>query len=917
MRTAVPPGAGRGPRFGPVDSASLGRSDEISALEKLLAADTGAARTLIITAAPGLGKSALLDELAGKSGDFTVLRGSASEFEASSPYSALHQLLKPRLPLASSLPAPLRASLETAFGSRPGRPDQLRLGLAVLALLGSVKPTLCLIDNAQWLDEDSARVLALVARRLHGESAVIVLAVRPDHQLASLHDLPSLSLPPLTDTGTRRLLSTVLPIPLDECVTDQIVAESRGVPAAVATLAAGIRRPSDLAGGYLLPAVVDVPAASKAAVEASLSRLSSAARTLALLAAADSTGDPVLLWRAAGELSVTRADAVALLDEGLLDIGARVLFRDPLFRPAIYQRAEPAARRAAHAALAAATPESFPERRAWHLGQSTSGPDADVSLLLESTAPTARARGGVAAAAAFYERSAALAEDPSRRFALTMQAAVANSDVGNLDAAAQLSAAARLHADTETQNARVDAFQACVAFSRSRRPEAAGELLSAARRWATRDPAAATIAYSSALVAAYLTGESASGTVGAEELVLDVTTRARPVDVVLPTLASALSGERAAVVPAARSSLASLRDHADDPDQFDPAWAWIVGSLAWDDEALHDITERQLAAVRRAGRNAALPMALTSRALVHLQGGELDQAAECVAEARGFSTSIPVLVELGIAAWRGDRRFVARTRDELCPPEAREFDPRHVVGCVYAELVLHNSTGNHAAALAAVDAYPPADEPGFHGFVPPELIEAAVREDRMEQARTAFDRLRVHAVAASTPWALGIERRCSALVGDPADAEARFAESVNYLADSRARLELARTQLLFGEWLRRRQRRGEAREYLRPAYKIFVAAGAELFANRAARELRAAGISPPQPQSTPGTLSAQEYAIAERVAEGKTSKEVAGELVLSPRTVDAHLRNIFAKLEIRSRREIRGALESIRRSRMT
>ncbi|ULN49480.1 AAA family ATPase [Mycolicibacterium goodii] len=898
-----------------MDSASLGRSDEISALEKLMAADTGAARTLIITGAPGLGKSTLLDELASRASDCTVLRCNASEFEAASPYSALHQLLKPRLSLGSSLPAPLRASLETAFGSRPGRPDQLRLGLAALALLGSVKPTLCLIDNAQWLDETSAHVLALVARRLYGESVVIVFAARPDHQLFSLHDLPSLSLSPLSEAATRRLLSTVLPIPLDECVKDQIVAESRGVPAAIATLAAGIRRPSDVAGGYLLPAVVDVPAASKAAVEASLSKLSYAARTLALLAAADPTGDPVLLWRAAGDLSVSQADAVPLLDRGLLDIGARVRFQDPLFRPAIYQRAEPAARRAAHAALAAATTgTSFPERRAWHLGQSTSGPDAEVSLLLESTAPTARRRGGVAAAAAFYERSAALAEDPARRFALTMQAAVANSDVGDLDAAAQLSAAARLHADTETRNARVDAFQACVAFSRSRRPEAAGALLSAARRWATRDPAAATIAYSSALVAAYLTGESTTGTVCPEELVLDVTARDRPVDVVLPTLANALSGERAAVVPAARASLASLRDHADDPDQFDPAWAWIVGSLAWDDEALHDITERQLAAVRRVGRNAALPMALTSRALVHLQGGALDQAAQCVAEARGFSTSIPILVELGIAAWRGDRHFVARTRDELCPADLQELDPRHVVGCVYAELVLHNSTGNHAAALAAFDAHPPADEPGFHGFVPPELIEAAVRQDRMDQARKAFDRLRVHAVTASTPWALGIERRCSALVGDPADAESRFAESVHYLEGSRARLELARTQLLFGEWLRRRQRRGEAREYLRPAYKTFAAAGAELFANRAARELRAAGISPPQPHSTSGTLTAQEYAIAERVAEGKTSKEVAGELVLSPRTVDAHLRNIFAKLEIKSRREIRGALEAIRRS---
>lgn len=915
MSSAEAPKAGSAARLPLVDSAHLGRYDEITELVDLLR-PSNAARALMVTGAPGFGKSALLDELVSRATDFTVLRCSASEFEASLPYSALHQLLKPRLPLASGLSIPLRAALETAFGSRHGRPDPLKLGVAALSLLGSVTPTLCLVDDAQWLDTLSAHTLALAARRLHGEPVVIVLAARPDHQHAPLHDLPSLSLSPLSEAGTRWLLSTILPIPLDESVTDQIVAESRGVPAAVAALAGGIRRPSDVAGGFLLPAVVDVPAASKAAAEAALSTLPPTARTLALLAAADPTGDPALLWRASGAFGVSGSDADPLTDGGLLDIGARVRFPDPLFRPAIYQRAQPAARRAVHAALAAATPqETFPDRRAWHLGQSTTGPDPGLSLLLESTAPVARRGGGVAAAAAFYERSAVFAEDPARRFDLTMQAAVANSDVGNLDAAAHLSASARLHARTDTQNAKVDAFQACVAFSRSRCPTTAGALLSAARRWATQDPAAATNAYSSALVAAYLTGTSTGDdTVDPGELVANAAARERPVDVVLPALAGALSGERAAVVPAARTALASLGDHADDPDQFDPAWAWIVGSLAWDDDALHAITERQLAAVRRVGRMAALPVALTSRALVHLQGGELDLAAECVTEARRFSTSIPVLVELGIAAWRGDRRFVGRARDQLCPADAPPPDPRHVVGCVYAELVLHNSMGNDAAALVAAEAHVVADEPGFHVFVPPELIEAAIRSGQVQQARAAFDRLRAHAVAASSPWALGIERRCAAMLGDPDKAEAGFAESVEYLEASRARLELARTQLLFGEWLRRRQRRNEAREYLRPAYKTFAAAGAVQFANRAARELRAAGIAPPRTLSTSGSLSAQEYAIAERVADGKTSKEVAAELVLSPRTVDAHLRSIFAKLEIKSRREIRKTLEAIRRS---
>ncbi|MET0451922.1 MAG: LuxR C-terminal-related transcriptional regulator [Mycobacterium sp.] len=893
-----------------MDLAQMGRRTEVAELRKLLdASRTGASAGLVVGGAAGLGKSSLLDEVETMAADFAILRTRAVEFESRMPFAALQHLLAPRLPLLPTLPGPRRAALEMAFGLRPGQPDPFQVGLGVVAMLTVVTPTLCLIDDSQHLDSASAEALVLAARRLGHEPVAVVFAARPNHGIVALDELPQLRLTPLSHDGARRLLSSTLPAPLDDAVRDQILGEARGIPAAIADIAC-VRVASDLAGGYALPGIITPPTPLIDDYAHRLAGLTEAARTFALLAASDPTGDPALLWRAA-QLAGVYGSAAAAADALSITIGRRVAFAHPLVRSVIYHCADASQRRASHDVVASATDGvTAPDRRAWHRGQAVVGANEAISRELEANAELASSRGGVAAAAAFLERGAALTADPRRRFQLTVHAAAVKLDAGDLDAAADLSAAARLDATDETNVARLDAVDAQTAFARTRRVDEARRLVAAAERLDTRELGPGAPVHLQALVAEYWTGRGTDANEEAPALERPASDSdgTGPADLVSPALASAMFGDRAAAVAHARRAVAALLEHATRPEGLDPASAWIVCSIAWDDHALAAIVDEQLTAVRDAGRVGVLPVSLTSRALVHLHAGELDLAAARVAEAKQFSDVVPELVELGVAAWRGDRRTAEQLGERLTSSAPTGLGPRQVAAVTYARLLLHNGTGNYRQALAAAAAGSGLDELGFHVFIPPELVEAAAFGDRRDMAVDLSDRLGAHAEAAGTPWALGIHRRCQALLSAESDAERLFAESVDYLRASRTPIQLARSQLLFGEWLRRRQRRSDARTHLREAFDAFSVSGATLFAKRAARELRAAGEMAPQPRGRIGGLSDQELAVAERVADGKTSKEVAAELVLSPRTVDAHLRSIFSKLGVTSRRDIRHAL---------
>lgn len=897
-----------------MDSAELGRRAEVAALRQCLgAAGTGAQAGLVVCAAAGLGKSALLAELAATAADVAVLHTRAVEFEADMPYAALQHLLAPRLPLLPTLPAPLRSALEVAFGSRLGKPDHFKAGLGAIALLTAVTPTLCLVDDAQYLDPSTAAALVLAARRLTHQNVAVIFAARSGHSVAALDQLPQLHLSPLNHVAARRLLSSTLPGRLDDRVRDQILSEARGVPAAITEVASYVRLASDLAGGYALPGAITPPARLNDEYERRLAGLSRAARTFVLLAAADPIGDPALLWRAADLAGIDGPSAADAIDAAALNIGLRVTFDHPLARSAVYVGAEPTDRRVVHELLAAASdPTTAADWHAWHRGQAVIAPDDDVSRALETAAVLARTHGGVSAEAAFIERGAALTADPRRRFQLILRAAAVTLDAGDVDAATDLGAAARLDAVDDTHSARVDVLLAQTAFARTLAAAEASQLIDAAADLARQNPRTAAPVHLQAMVAAYWTASHAAGPDNHERLSALAhqtveSENADIVDLVSPALAAALAGQRAAAVPMARRAVDALLARADQPDGFDPSWAWIVCSIAWDDETLGTILDEQLLAVRRAGRVGVLPVALTSRALGYLHEGDLAATAECVTEAQRLSTTIPAFVELAVAAWRGDRK----TSDDLLlrlEGSADPLSPRQLAASTYARLLIHNGAGNFRRALSAAEAYSGHDELGFHAFIPPEIVEAAAHDGRLDVARALTERLGEHAEAAGTPWALGVHRRCQALVSMDSDAEEPFSASVEYLRRSRTPIQTARSQLLFGEWLRRRQRRNESREHLRGALETFSGVGATLFAKRAARELRAAGEVAPQPRGSIGELSAQELAVAERVADGKTSKEVAAELVLSPRTVDAHLRSIFSKLGVKSRREIRYAL---------
>jgi len=896
-----------------VDSAQIGRRTEVDALGRLLdAARAGASAGIVVNGAAGVGKTFLLAEIETMATDFAILRSRAVEFESRMPFAALQHLLAPRLPLLPTLPGPLRAALEMAFGLRPGQVDPFKVGLGVVALLTVVAPTLCLIDDAQHLDPLSAEALVLAARRLGQVPVTVVLLARPDHGVAALHELPHLSLTPLLHDGARRLLCSTLGVRLDDAVCDQIIGEARGVPAAIAGIAGCVRAAAALAGGYALPGIITPPTPLMDDYGHRLDGLAVPAQNFALLAASDPTGDPALLWRAAQSAGV-EGYAAAAADAVSMTIGRRVTFDHPLARSAVYHWADASQRRASHEALAASTDAArAPDRRAWHRGKAAIGPDEEVSRELEANAIVAGRRGGVAAAAAFLERAAALSADPARRFHLTVDAAAVKLDAGDADAAAGLTSAARLDAIDEMDALRLDAVEAQTAFAKTWRAEEARGLVAAAQRLAAREPGAEAPQRLQALVAAYWTGHGPNATedLWAFDRRAFEPDRAGLADLFSAALSSATSGDRAAAVPLARRALGALSEDAAQLEVCDPALAWITGSIAWDDHALDRILDEQIAVARDTGRVGALPVTLTSRALVHMHAGELGRAAECVAEAKNFSDVVPEFVELGVAAWRGDRRTADQLCERLSGSSPLGLRPMQLAAVAYARLLINNATGNYREALAAAQVGAGLDELQFHVFIPPELVEAAALGGRMEMAVELSARLGRHTEAAGTPWALGVHRRCQALVSAESDAEELFTASVDQLRASRSPIQLARSQMLFGEWLRRRQRRSEARVHLREAFDAFSVSGAAMFAKRALRELRAAGEMAPQVRGRRGELSDQELAVAERVADGKTSKEVAAELVLSPRTVDAHLRSIFSKLGVKSRREIRHALPS-------
>ena len=903
----------------------LDRLTERAALGQLLeAARGGRSGALVVHGEAGVGKTALLGDAIASAAGLRIARVAGIESEMELAFAALQQLCAPMLDKLDALPDPQRAALGVAFGLNTGAaPDRFLVGLAALSLLSEAaeqQPLLCVIDDAQWLDRASAQALAFVARRLLADPVALVFATREPGE--EFRGLPELLVGGLRDGDARELLSSVIRGPLDERVRDRIVAETRGNPLALLELprnAPGVPGFPDTPG---VPGVAGLPGRIEDSFRRRLEVLPTATQRLMLVAAAEPAGEPALVWRAAERLGIGAGAVAPAADAGLLVIGERVTFRHPLVRSAVYRAASPAERRAAHQALADATdPQADPDRRAWHHAQATLGPDEDVASELERSASRAQARGGLAAAAAFLERSAALTLDPARRAGRALAAAQAKYQAGAFDAALGLVATAEAGPPDQFRRARADRLRGQIAFSSSHGSDAPPLLLKAARQFEPLDLRLARETYLDALAAAIFAGRLAHG--GGMREVAEAARMAPPPpgpprgpDLLLDGLALLICEGHPAGAPVLREAVSAFRG-TDVSAEEELRWLWLAchaAGMVWDHASWDVLSGRQVTLARDAGALFTLPMAFNTRSAAHLFAGEFTEAASMVAQAESVieatGSSIAPYGPLGLAVFRGQETQAAQLIQAITVDARRRGEGRVLSFVQWAAAVLGNSLGRYEEALAAAQQAS-EDSPAveFANWALVELIEAAVRSAVPERAAGALQRLSVIARACGTDWALGAEARARALVSDGAAAENFYREAIERFGRTRQRVELARAHLLYGEWLRRQRRKRDARDQLGRAYQIFDSIGAEAFAERARIELRATGAQAlKRTAGTPDILTAQEALIARLASQGASNPQIAAQLFISSATVAYHLGKVFAKLGISSRSQLARAL---------
>jgi DNA-binding CsgD family transcriptional regulator len=712
---------------------------------------------------------------------------------------------------------------------------------------------------------------------------------------------------------------------LDARVRDQIVLETRGNPLALLELPRGVT-PAELAGGFALPGAVPLSGRIEESFRRRLDALPADTRRLLQLAAADPVGDPSLLRDAAEQLAIGVEAATPAIDAGLIEFGARVQFRHPLVRSAAYRSASQREKQDLHRALAGATdPEIDPDRHAWHRAQAAPGPDEDVAAELERSAGRAQARGGLAAAAAFLERAATLTPEPARRMQRLLAAARTKRDAGAFDAALGLLVAVEAGPLDALPAAEVERLRGQIALEQQRGSDAARLLLSAARRLEPLDADLARETHLEALVAAMWAGEqdSTGGVLAAAEAARAAPPGPDPpraVDVLLDGLALRVTDGYAAAAPTLARALELVLAPEVGGDNAG-RWLWLAGARPsaavavelWDAESWHFLAARQVQVARDAGALVQLRLALNFVAGTHLLAGELTTAALMIEEDRlvAEATGNPPITftDMMLAAWRGEEDRASELIDATVRDATARGLRRFVILASYAQSVLYNGLGRHDAAREAAWRAFERDLVGLGPWVVPELVEAASRTGDVALVRTALEWLSERTRVTSSEWALGIEARARALLGEGDVADGLYRESIERLGRTRARVELARAHLVYGEWLRRDNRRVDAREQLRTAHELFATMGAEAFADRARRELLATGETVrKRTDETRGELTAQEAQIARLARDGLSNPEIGTRLFISPRTVQYHLRKVFLKLGIRSRTQLDGVL---------
>jgi DNA-binding CsgD family transcriptional regulator len=910
-------------------AASLrGRSSELSALARIVeAVRAGESRVLVIRGEPGVGKTALLDQLTTQVQDCQVVRALGVQSEMELAFAGLHQLCAPMLSRIDRLPVPQREALQTAFGliSAGPAPDRFLVGLAVLSLLSEVaeeRPLMCLVDDQQWLDRASAQALGFVARRLAADPVGLVFASRdPGDELAGL---PELVVEGLREDDARALLESVVAGPLDARVRDQVVAETRGNPLALLRLPRGMT-PAQLAGGFGLAGARPLSGRIEESFLRQIQALPPEARQLLQLAAADPSGDLSLVWRAAARLRIPVQAGAPAVEAELAEFSPRVRFRHPLVRSAAYRSASVQERREIHRVLAEVTdPQIDPDRRAWHRAEAAPGPDEEVAGELERSAGRAQGRGGLAAAAAFMERAAMLTPDPAHRTRRLLAAARAKCDAGALDAALGLLVAVEADALNALQTAEVERLRGQIALDQRRGGDADRLLLSAARRLQPIDVGMSRAAHLDALVAAIWADHMGSpGVQEAAEAARNAPAGAEPprvIDVLLDAVALRMTEGYAAAAPALARALEVVLAPDASRGESD-RWRWLAGGRIgqfiamelWDFESWQALAAGQVQFARDTGALMHLTFALNYLARTHILAGELAAATRLVEEDHLMADAVghpPVPdTAMMLAAWRGREQEASELIEAVLREAAARAAPALGRRADYASAVLYNGLGHSAAAYDAARRAFERESMGYGSHVVPELAEAAARTGDLKLLETVHKWLSDRARVTPTEWVLGIEARARALLSEGESAERYYRESIERLSRTRVRAQLARAHLLYGEWLRRQRRRGEAREQLRTAHEMLDTMGIGAFAEQASRELLATGeTARKRTVETTVELTAQEAQVARLARDGLSNPQIAVRLFISARTVQYHLGKVFTKLDITSRSQLAQAL---------
>lgn len=905
----------------------IGRRGEQRVVADLLAAvRRGRSGVLVIRGEPGIGKTALLADSLVLASDLRILTLSGAESEIELAYAGLQQLCSPFLDSLDALPGPQKNSLKVALGLQEAvagdTPDRLLVGLALLTLLGEAardRPVVCVVDDAQWVDTASLDAIGFVARRLLADPIAILLAARHLGAERQLNGLPELELGGLEEADARALLREMVPGRLDERVREILLAESGGNPLALLELHKALN-PEQLAGGYGLAQAASRISRMSSSFERRLDEMPSETVLLMLIAASDAAARPDWLWAAAELLGLDASVAQPAEEAGLITAYDGLRFRHPLIRSAVYRIASISARRRVHGALAEViTGSAAEEHRAWHRAKAAARPDEQIAGELLRASERAGARGGVAAAAAFLALSADLTPDGELRVQRRLRAANAKLDAGAPASASELMVAIAAEDDSEQVSARIALLRAKLAFAINRGRDAPPLLLAAAERLRHLDPLLSRETYLEAIMAAMNVGRMPSDERSMARSIAEAARSAPPaaeprraVDLLLDGLVVRFTDGHVAAAPLLSGALQEyLRE--DEAGLADPRWHYLTHRVCldlFDLAASKTLAARQIETLRGAGELNVLPAALYQYAGLCVMDGLFDQAAGLVVEAEAImaATGAPPLASIRplLAACRGQedlcRTLVASAVDEAIV----RGQGGEVTVTLASKAILHNSLGQYEEALETCTVAAQFEDAGYYGFLLVETVEAATRCGEGQIAIDALGRLTERADASGTDTALGLAARSSALVaGDDPSAEAAFQEAIGLLENSFA-LYATRTRLVYGEWLRRVRRRRDARVQLRAAYDSFVAMGAAGFADRARRELTVAGESVHSgPAGHAAELTAQEIHIARFARDGHTTSEIAGQLFLSPRTVEWHLSRIFAKLGISSRRDLR------------